>query len=154
MLATKTREVLRKALLSGFLQVLLLLVAEHCNVRRRASNVARLAIPDYGRCRLLLLWLLGLFIWFAKYVRTLVRESSQVLGDLFPRRKTVQVLSLDSLLLLVLPLAVHHTDLKMISPVCLQDVLLAVRTLLAIRLVCLIILRLTDVVLLNLHVRV
>jgi len=101
-----------------------------------------------------LLWLLGLLIWFAEHVRTLVRESSQVLGDLLPRRKTVQVLSFDSLLLLVLPLAIHHADLKMISPVCLQDVLLAVRTLLAIRLVCLIILRLTDVVLLDLHVRV
>ena len=68
--------------------------------------------------------------------------------------KTVELLALDPLLLLILPLAVHHANLEMIAPVCLQNVLLAVRALLVICLILLFLLRFANVVFNNFHSRI
>lgn len=90
------------------------------------------------------------FLLLSIQVRSGIREPPQILCDLFSTSQRVEILSIDSLLLLVLPLAVHDTDLEMITPFRLQDVLLAVWTLLDVGFVFL--LRLAHVVLHNAHV--
>ena len=63
-------------------------------------------------------------------------------------------MTLYALLLLVFPFAVHYAYLEVITPVGLENVLLAIRALLIVGSILLLFLGLTDVILLNLHVRV
>ena len=63
-------------------------------------------------------------------------------------------MTLYALLLLVFPLAVHNAYLEVITPVGLENVLLAIRALLIVGSVLLLFLGLSYVILLNLHVRV
>lgn len=63
-------------------------------------------------------------------------------------------MTLDSLLFLVFPFAVHDAYLKVVAPVCFQDFLLAVWTLLVVCAVLLFILSFAHVVLPQYHVRI
>jgi len=102
---------------------------------------------------LLLYWLVFDHLLTVK-VWPLICKATKILRDFFTSGKTVKVLALNALLFLIFPLAVHHTNLEVISPIGLENVLLAVRTLLIVRPVLLFFLWLANVVLNDLHVRV
>lgn len=124
------------------------MVAKHRDVSRRTSDVAGLPIPD-DRCGL------GrLVVSLAVQIRPLVGKPPEVLRDLLACGQRVLILPLNPLLLLIFPLAIHDADFEMITPVRLQDVLLAVRTLLVVGPVLLLFLRSAHVVLPHYHVRV
>jgi len=126
------------SLSQNFLKIALLLVAHHSNVRCRSSYALRLAIPNYlvacpihgfSLLRLNLCWLLVLLT--TKNIGSLTGESTQVLGNVISTCKCCIRLPLCQLLLLFFPLRVHNTNLEVLSPVTLRDVLFAIWALLS-----------------------
>lgn len=116
------------------LQVLLLLSPQHRYVCRRPCYVLALPIPNHGTARRLLFWVLQISR-IACQVWPLHREPLQVLVDLLSTRQLVHApLTIEPLLLLVLPFRVEHADLEVVAPLTLADVLFAVRTLLHLQL--------------------
>lgn len=128
------------------MKVLLLLISKHCDVGCRTSNVCWLAIPNHcWRLILQLFWLLTKKVW------SLVRKPSKILRNFFSRSQGILVLSFHALLFLLLPFAVHYTNLKMVPPFRFQNILLAIWTLLNIGLRLVVVLGLADIVLLDFH---
>jgi len=124
------------ALFEHLLQMVLLLVSHHRYIGRRASDTLTLTVPNNRLCisnrsssdRLRLSSLL--LCLTTKNIGSCDCKAPQICRDVVSASEALISLPLLKLLLLLFALGIHDTELEVLSPLRLQDVLLAIRTLL------------------------
>mmetsp|Transcript_24347 Transcript_24347/g.28576 ORF Transcript_24347/g.28576 Transcript_24347/m.28576 type:complete len:120 (-) Transcript_24347:846-1205(-) len=116
--------------------MVLLLVSHHRYIGRRASDTLTLTVPNNRLCisnrsssdRLRLSSLL--LCLTTKNIGSCDCKAPQICRDVVSASEALISLPLLKLLLLLFALGIHDTELEVLSPLRLQDVLLAIRTLL------------------------